>query len=860
MIGHESALSIFSYWGKARPPGEADANGPPCHLLIYHCLDVAAVAAAWLSRDKALMDAFVRCSGMKRKTVRAWVLFYLALHDLGKWEVRFQLKVPEVALLLNPLFVEADSRESPGFDHGGAGLALFVKEREGLGFKDIHEDWMLAVAGHHGRMPVESRLKRPPASPAVILYDRQARSAFVTGIRELFLDPAGVAPESLEGPPPAFLAGFCSVCDWLGSSTDHFAYEAEPMDLEEYWTSARETAERAVTESGLFRVPLSAGGMGELFPEFDARGVQQTVGQWPVKRGLTLIEASTGSGKTEAAVAYASRLLAAGLADGIICALPTQATANAMLSRFEAIAGRLFPHGGNVVLAHGKARFNREFKRLKENAEKAFADGGGEGPAQCARWLSSSRKRLFLGQIGVCTIDQVFLSVLPVRHNFVRAFGLHKSVLIVDEIHAYDSYMNGLLDCVLKRQKEGGGSVILLSATLPARRRLEILRLWGDGGTITQDAPYPLVSHEDDAGSDFYVSHEVEENKSVHLEKVPAEEVLPSDELISAIVAAAQNGARVAVVCNLVKDAQLVAGRLREVSAPNGISVALFHSRFLFRDRQRIEEETLATYGKEASREKGRILIATQVIEQSLDLDFDWMITQLCPADLLFQRMGRLHRHNRPRPEGFETPRCTVVLPSGDDFGSHLYVYEDKRVLWRTRELLWHSETVEFPHAYRAWIEDVYSDSAWKDEPEAITGAHEKYIDEGQSKRFAALQLVNGGVNLFSDTDAHVTALTRDGEMSLSVIPVVNSGGAQCLLDGTRIKGLSEWQRDEVLSMNAVPVPGGWRHHLPDQDADGCVYLPMARISDRSWRSETDRVTFTYDLFFGMERIDESFE
>lgn len=194
-------------------------------------------------------------------------------------------------------------------------------------------------------------------------------------------------------------------------------------------------------------------------------------------------------------MAYAWCLLDKGLADSIIFALPTQATANAMLKRLETCAPLIFNDQTNLVLAHGKAAFNEDFWHLKSSYRQRTEQGKEEARVQCAECLSSSRKRVFLGQIGVCTVDQVLISVLPVRHKFVRGFGLGKSILIVDEVHAYDSYMYGLLEEVLKQQHVAGGSALLFSATLPHHQREALSKTWGGSLSCQEKSPYPLVTH-----------------------------------------------------------------------------------------------------------------------------------------------------------------------------------------------------------------------------------------------------------------------------------------------------------------------------------------------------------------------------
>ena len=213
----------------------------------------------------------------------------------------------------------------------------------------------------------------------------------------------------------------------------------------------------------------------------------------PKRRSLTIIEAPTGTGKTEAALTYAWKLVSAGLADSIIFALPTQATANAMFERLEKMAGVVFADSPNLLLAHGFAQFNEKFTELKKRSRPADGEEQ-DGWVKCSEWLSESRKRVFLGQIGVCTIDQVLISVLPVRHRFVRSFGVGRSVLIVDEVHAYDAYMYGLLEEVLRQQRASGSSAILLSATLPEAQKQKLFSAWGAESEEEKFAPYPLIS------------------------------------------------------------------------------------------------------------------------------------------------------------------------------------------------------------------------------------------------------------------------------------------------------------------------------------------------------------------------------
>lgn len=868
---------LFCYWGKAR---SGQPEGLPYHPLVYHSLDVAAVAQAWWEIDSTIARSFSAAFNAEdeeaQKHLKAWILFFVALHDLGKFDIRFQLKAFNALKCCWPELNLADVDTAPvayeKYAHGIEGCRWFTKEYMSLlelqysseAMREAWQPWMSAVAGHHGDLNCTGPAKVPEAEDYVIRHDRDARAAWFRALEALFLAPTGLSLRNL--PPPCsmaaqnLLAGFCSVADWLGSNDEVFGYVTERQPLEQFFQQrvalAREQA--VMASSGLTAAIADYPGIQAVLPPAHrARGVQTLVDRLPVASSLLLVEAPTGSGKTEAALAYAWQLLAAGMADTIVFALPTQATANAMLSRVEVLAGKLFPQGNaNLVLAHGKRDYNAAFKHLVEVGHRPSAQGREDASAQCASWLAQSRKRVFLGQIGVCTIDQVLLSVLPIKHKFVRSFGVYKSVLIVDEVHAYDSYMYGLLGEVLERQRAAGGSAILLSATLPPKLRNTLLQHWQADAAGEEDA-YPLLTH---AVNGNVVSHHLPPEQQppervVETECLALPDALPDEALIARIVAAGEAGARVAIICNLVDVAQKLARALR---AQASVPVDIFHARYRFTDRQEKEKTVLDCYGKKAARNTGRILVATQVVEQSLDLDFDWMLTQICPVDLLFQRLGRLHRHEQkqPRPAGVDMPRCTVLTVDGDDYGLHKLIYGNTRVLWRTDQLLRQAPggRLTFPEAYRRWIEAVYQRDDWADEPEKICLEYDAFSAEQNQRCVEAQRLVHMTLTQFADEDAKAAALTRDGEMSLNVLPVMTGGYGDTLLDGTPLARIDEWERAEALDLNTVAVPAGWDKWFKacPRDEDGRLRLVFVR-AEGGWFARSDNREFRYTEEFGLE-------
>lgn len=868
--------TIFNYWGKADDKYPAE---PKWHPLAYHCLDVAAVAVSWWDASPTIQRTFLAafgCTQLQQNQLRAWVLFFTALHDLGKFDVRFQLKAPDaLAAAWQPLdkeYLGLSLNDITRFNHGWAGIAWANQEYQSWrGQDDVGREiweqwnpWLAAVTGHHGDfyLPRMDGL-RLDTDEAIIEHDQCARSEFVAALSALFLEPVGLS--LCEMPPncstsaqsfsaQSFLAGFCSVCDWIGSNTDVFVYQTPETAFADYFSTSVEKVQTGdvLHRFGLLTKAMSYKGVSALLKlDESPRGVQVLVDSLPTTPGLTLIEAPTGSGKTEAALAYAWRLLDQGIADSIVFALPTQATANAMLTRAEEFAVKVFGDA-NVVLAHGKSKLNSEFERLVVAGQRRTIQGEEEASAQCAVWLASSRKRVFLGQIGVCTVDQVLLSVLPVRHKFVRGFGLNKSVLIVDEVHAYDAYMHGLLGEVLRRQKVTGGSAILLSATLPAGVRAKLLEAWESSGV--DDVPYPALWHATQgAASCTTVPDEHRpERREVLTECLKLPGAFPNEDVIGRIIAAAESGARVAVVMNLVDDAQRLARLLRGKTT---IDVDVFHARYRFMDRQAKEKATIDYYGRSAVRNKGRILVATQVVEQSLDLDFDWMLTQICPVDLLFQRLGRLHRHQREhRPAGFKLPRCTVLSVEGEDYGLHKLIYGNTRVLWRTERLLAGADMIVFPGAYRDWIEQVYQRDDWAEEPDAVYSDYLAWKGEQGRREAEAKRLTTLTVSNFRDEDSATTALTRDGEMSLTVLPIQPD---ERLLNGQVLSALNERDLAETLNLHTVPVPASWEKRLTAcrRNDDGLMLLEMNADEKGGWTAMDGK--FHYSEDFGLERVND---
>jgi len=728
--------SVNKYWAKYSKDDDS------YHLFVYHCLDVIAVADTWLSNSSVLLQQAAKQIELDAATTKRVVLFYIAMHDLGKLDARFQSFVPKLREQLQTTEGEVLKE---AYQHGTYGYLHFKVEFFSSGN-------MAAVAGHHGHCDKGMKYFLPDADDELIELDTSARKQWVDYCLDWF-----DLEEIPNIPLISCLAGLCSVSDWVGSSMTNFTQSA--VDNKAYYRSALLRAEIKLKEAGLIS-KVQGSGFDYLFGSYKPRGIQTLLTSLPVKAGLTIVESDTGSGKTEFSLAYASILIEAGLADGIVFGLPTQATANGLFERIGSAAGMLFTDP-MVTLAHGNSKY-------------FISDENG--------FLHQSNKRAFLGSMSVATVDQILMGVLGIKHQFIRSFGTQKSVLILDEIHSFDQYMYGLVIKVLQGQHDAYSSVILLSATLPMHLKEQLLNTYN--GESTNNA-YPLVTHVEMNGevSTFEVNLKTV-SKRVKSEVWESSDLLPDIGQINKLIEWSSDGAVVGVICNNVLDAQLLYKSVLEQGASD-IEVDLFHARYVMEDRRRIEEDVLNNYGKEAIR-KGRLLIATQVIEQSLDLDFDILVSQIAPIEFLMQRMGRLWRHDRASNESVlhersgvtKEPLFITICPNFDDVKSKLseayrpssFVYENIRSLYRTHEYLMGLQEWVFPDCYREAINHIYYEEAYPGEPDELSELAFTYENVQIGKFYAATRLTNNTSTPLTDVDPRCALLTRDGEMSVSVV------------------------------------------------------------------------------------------
>lgn len=847
----------LTFWGKARPSEPPPA--PQWHPVAYHLLDVAAVLRQLLLVRPLVLGRAAHLLGLSEDEALCLLPTLAALHDLGKFAPAFQSQAPEhwpPALgALDPERILPGRHTEDGYVLWIHDLAESVGERVWRGGGDVLDALAPAIFGHHGRPAGGEDLAfRQRFSPTALAASRQCAGAVVSLL----------CPKSLSARPPDlrraqiaswYVAGLMTTADWVGSGAHWFRYTAPlPNDesLARYWDLAHKAAERAALEAGLVAPPVA--GLRSFAVLTRIAGDPTPLQRWaetiPLPEGpcLVIIEDVTGAGKTEAAQMIVHRLLAAGRGAGAYWAMPTQATANAMYTRQASMLSSLYADGAepkpSLVLAHGQQRLHSAFRdtvlpgaaasggRLAEDTPASGQADDLPGTVACAAFLADDRRAALLADVGAGTVDQAILGVLPSRFNAVRLAGLADKVLVVDEAHAYDAYMGVEVEGLLRFQAALGGCAVVLSATLPMARRALLAQAWTDGlhaggwltGPAEPNAPplqcdaYPLATVVSADG----VREEPLAPANWSTRSLAVRRVHRVEEALQHVETWAAQGAAVAWVRNTVDDCLAAAAQLRERGADK---VLVFHARFAQCDRQAREQEVLREYfGKDASdaRRAGAVLVATQVVEQSLDLDFDVLVSDLAPIDLLIQRAGRLQRHkarDESRPPGLERELVVLSPPRdpnpgadwlGGIFAGTAAVYRNAGVLWRTVEALHETGAIKTPDGLRDLIEAVYGAERIEDVPTGLQPKTDKAVGEelaaAQQGVYATLNVASGyraaGFAWLPETRVR----TRLGEEPTTVR--LARVRPDCTLSPWASQEMPEWRAWALSEVRTTRIPG----------------------------------------------------
>ena len=752
----------FNYWGKVSNTSEL--TGSYFHLLVYHSLDVAAVGWHLLNEESTLCLDLSSFLGISPGELRSIFTFSLLLHDLGKFAAAFQ-NLHALDQLNLPPQISARPYDSKLARHDRLGWGIWKIASEKELFNLNHfincdlpsrtlnrtlEALLDCSWGHHGKPILHGRtLDLEDYCVDENISDAVSFIQDASQLVELNWPPQLFEKETLSRLKQVswHLAGLAVLCDWLGSNTSYFPYCADKKALASYWPEALQKAQIVVRQTDLFNAyPAQSFSSFEQHFNYSPTPLQHWSASVEIESGpqLFILEDVTGAGKTEAALCLTQRLMAAGLADGFYFGLPSMATSNAMFERVSHLYLGMFQQGRpSIVLAHGARDMHQQFRELvmvdtRDDINYQLAEQ--TATASCNQWFADSRKKALLAPVGVGTVDQALLAVLPRRHQALRMIGLHRKVLIFDEVHAADEFMLELLYDLLALHVRQGGCAILLTATLPVRQRQRLSNRWlqtlgCEQGEAEYETGFPLATQVSMSGvKQQVVASRPEVSRSLEVQFLSS-----AADCLGIIQKALASDQCVVWICNSVADALEAYQQVLAV-VPEPERCLLFHSRFTLLDRQRIETEVLDCLGKESSpaQRRGRVVVATQVFQESLDADADVMLSDICPIDDLIQRAGRLHRHTRTRDGQYQSniidkrdaPVLYVHAPEWSEAPSENWlksgfrntqaVYRSPGRLWLGMRALREAGAIRMPGEARVLIESVYGEEAYDKIPTAL--------------------------------------------------------------------------------------------------------------------------------------------
>lgn len=779
--------------------------------LSYHLKDTAGVmqtlTGSWLP------DAMIQATGLTKNAFQQIALFIALTHDIGKATPAFQLKVIvaykelEVAMAQVGLTIPNSMMNATLAPHAKLGAELL--RRAGC-----PESVAVVIGAHHGRpesmneMPMENiRLH------SSFYWGEENRVAWRDAQEELIDEALSCAgyraaeelPE-LTTQAQMLLTGLVIMADWIASNTAFFPLISVDRIPNEY--------DERRPERAMIRVQLpDPWHVGDSWTQpdffyarfgFEANQVQRSIMQTAsavTEPGMMILEAPMGCGKTEAALGAAEILLNRFHFGGVGFFLPSQATSNAMFTRLMDWA-KTQPDAQHlsVQLAHAMAAMNDEFAALEQGHVRMQEDAQNENILTVNSFFRG-RKTTLLADLVIGTVDQLLMAGLKQKHVMLRHLGLAGKVVIVDECHAYDAYMNQYLDRVLSWLGAYRVPVILLSATLPSLRRETLLAAYFgkrklNDPKIAESEAYPLLTWTDGEQTHMLPIPDEMQHRTVQLERIT------DDMLLEELTAVMEAGGCAGVIVNTVRRVQEFAALIKE-KLPQA-QVLIDHSQFLAPDRLAHEQAILDKVGKHSLTKDraGVIVIGSQVLEQSLDLDFDLLATDLCPMDLLLQRIGRLHRRPRSRPEAMARARCLVMNtdPEALEDGARA-IYGDYLLL-RTCQLL--PDAIRIPDDISLLVQKTYDENRWTPKPDA---AYEKakaaYKLLCEKKRESAKTNCIGNLSrkavketlpgLLSDmpgfTEPQARAAVRDGDMSVEVLVLGKDENGQAVLLSGENKG-----------------------------------------------------------------------
>lgn len=711
-------MNVFSKELSAAVAKSDRENGNDWLPFWMHSFDTAGIMEKLAQKrlPESISDYLcAECGG--REKLFSTLKFCALVHDIGKLTIVFQSRIYD-AVDFSPF---ADCVELPKSSSlGNASDTPHALASEAILLKLGCREGVASIAGaHHGRPSALADVCDQISGACTAVenfYGKRGkyRQLFESLWKEWidFSLECAVFSElsdlpDMAVPAQVVISGMLITADWIASNTTYFPlisadqkgeFGDYPKRIENAWTTIGfpnmwESKARFGLDDEAFKERFG------FLPNPTQADIISTATD-AESSGIYIIEAPMGLGKTEAALALSEILAARAGAGGMFFGMPTQATSNGIFPRLEKWADGLAEDEQTLLaikLAHGNAALNENYRELFTGHSNLNIES--DSGLIVHDWFSG-RKQTLLSDFVIGTVDQLLMAALKQKHVMLKHFGLSGKVVVVDECHAYDAYMSQYLDMAIKWLGIYKVPVIILSATLPEKRRAELIEAYTDSEkhrakhteayvdkTIADEAwkhslAYPLLTYtENNAVKQKALAFDGE-NKEVSVRRIIR------DEVAATAGYAVERGGCVGLIVNTVRKAQEIAAELQ--SAFPKAEVIIMHAQFIMTDRAKREEQILKRVGKRSTPEsrRGLIIVGTQVLEQSLDLDFDLMITELCPMDLLLQRTGRLHRHNRVRPQGLETASCFVLDETDDSFDSGSAAIYGEWLLMRTRALL----------------------------------------------------------------------------------------------------------------------------------------------------------------------------
>ncbi len=696
------------------------------------------------------------------------IVTLVALHDIGKISPGFQTKCPQWAgphgKTDEPTLYKWSKAESRHALISQWFLEQILKKRHSK-IRE-HKKWAECLGAHHGSYAAPDRRREYLSDEWMKFADE-----FLQHIEKDLGSIPQESPKSLWGEElfpvmQEWVIGLIEVADWIASNENYFPSGGGCCDLDA-------AAQRALAQIGFSLEPPIQKGKSwhELFPHASTpRPIQQFLWEHHPLPGVYVIEDAMGGGKTEAALGLAYKLMEHGVADGLYFALPTQTTSNRIFLRVLDFLQRAGAHVSekSVRLAHSHSWLVQEEIFCGWQHQNNPKGDGDKGEVPIRNWFASARRAL-LTRFGIGTIDQVLMGEINVKHSFVRRFALAGKVVILDEVHSYDLYTGRLITQLVRHLRYLGATVIILSATLTKPRLTELLGKEGDFSA------YPLATTLTEEGNASHLAEQaftVEEQKKIHLRCSSA----PMEEIAEEAYRRAELGQCVLWIRNSVKDAQAAYNTLLPVAREGGPEMGLLHARFPLWRRQELENCWIERLGRDGSqRPKGCVLVATQVAEQSLDIDADFLITDLAPTDMLLQRAGRLWRHQRS-PELRHADRAEMLLLTPrlsegmgvneikNELGATGHVYAPY-ILLRTREVWQEMTLLTLPADIRTLLERTYAER--QEENEVLLSFFDELKRRNDEMASSACMSMDKRVDPQQDTD---NAGTRYGSIETAEV------------------------------------------------------------------------------------------